>query len=636
MSQSARYQLLLVVICCVTYLPNLGATHLWDEDEAYFGSIAREMAARHDLVVPYFNGEISVHKPPLMYWVMIAGFRVFGENEFAARIGSTSFGIANVLLTYHIGRLLFSARAGFWSALALATCIQFAVIARAAVADQELLFFCTIPILVLAAGTRLNATRRNGEAAGGAIRPADVSWLGWALIYASMSVAVLDKGPVGFVLPTAVLGLFFMLSRVVLGEPVSDLGSWYARGAYPTIVARILGLPIVLKVVEGRRAHRALQSICWFGQLFSPVAMLRTIWEMRPLTAAAALAVIALPWYVVAGIETRGVWPREFFLVHNVGRFAKAFEGHHGGPFYYLIVICIGTYPWCIFLYHGLRLMVSGLKRGSPAQGAYLLLCSWVMVWLTAFTLAGTKLPHYVMPAYPAIAMVYGCFASASLAGTFEIGARWMRAAWLNPVIVGIAMLFVLPIATRIYLPGDGMLVAIALIPIAGGMVSLVAERRGARPIAFASLGATAVLLALAFLVWGGVRADRHQRSHVVAGWIRELSNDATPRLCTCGTFDASLVYYTQGVVHELGDGRDVAAFLKREPGSTFVLTTDKKFKEIQKDLPRDCVVLRKAPRFLKRGELLLLGESPAVARGRRIPKTARSDFAGASHAGKR
>ena len=146
MSEQGRHQIILVLLCAVIYFTNLGATHLLDEDEAHFGSTVSEMMSRSNYVVPYFNGEISLHKPAFMYWVMIAGVQVFGNGEFALRVGAAIFSIGTVLLTYHAARMLFTARAGFWSAAALATCLQYMLISRAAVADPELLFFCTLPI----------------------------------------------------------------------------------------------------------------------------------------------------------------------------------------------------------------------------------------------------------------------------------------------------------------------------------------------------------------------------------------------------------------------------------------------------------------------------------------------------------
>ena len=105
MSEHGRHQFILVLLCAVIYFTNLGGTHLWDEDEAHFGSTVTEMMQRGNYVVPYFNGEISLHKPAFMYWVMIAGVQIFGNTEFALRFGSAIFSIGTVLLTYHTGRM---------------------------------------------------------------------------------------------------------------------------------------------------------------------------------------------------------------------------------------------------------------------------------------------------------------------------------------------------------------------------------------------------------------------------------------------------------------------------------------------------------------------------------------------------
>ncbi len=48
--------------------------------------------------MPYFNGEVFVHKPPFMYWMMLGAFPVFGVNEFAVRLPSAIFGLGCVLL----------------------------------------------------------------------------------------------------------------------------------------------------------------------------------------------------------------------------------------------------------------------------------------------------------------------------------------------------------------------------------------------------------------------------------------------------------------------------------------------------------------------------------------------------------
>ncbi len=136
-----RSQLLLAAIAAVMFFANLGGTHLWDIDEAIFSQAAKEMLERGDAVVPYFNGAMFPDKPALMYWMMISAYQLFGVTEFAARFWSAIFGILSVLLTYRLGRLMFSPAVGFWSGLILASTLNFNVIARAATPDSFLVFF---------------------------------------------------------------------------------------------------------------------------------------------------------------------------------------------------------------------------------------------------------------------------------------------------------------------------------------------------------------------------------------------------------------------------------------------------------------------------------------------------------------
>ncbi len=144
---------LLAAIAGLLFFSNLGATHLWDVDEAIFSQAAKEMFQRGDHIVPYFNGDVFPDKPPLMYWLMISAYQVFGTTEFAARFWSAIFGIGSVLLTYRLGRLMFSPAVAFYSALILASNLNFNVIARAATPDSFLEFFSTLAILIFVSGT---------------------------------------------------------------------------------------------------------------------------------------------------------------------------------------------------------------------------------------------------------------------------------------------------------------------------------------------------------------------------------------------------------------------------------------------------------------------------------------------------
>ena len=138
MPQQVRYQLWIVAAAGVIFFTNLGGAALWDMDEALYTSCAREMFQRGDWVVPMFNGQMFPEKPPLMFWTMMAGFELFGVNEFGARFFSAVFGVATALAAFHLGRILFNARVGLWAGLITASTIIFTVSARAATVDSGL------------------------------------------------------------------------------------------------------------------------------------------------------------------------------------------------------------------------------------------------------------------------------------------------------------------------------------------------------------------------------------------------------------------------------------------------------------------------------------------------------------------
>ena len=99
-NRPAAHRLLLIGLGLLVFGINLGATRLWDVDEAIFAATAVEMMDRGDWITPYYNGHLFTHKPPILYWCQIAAFHVFGTTEFAARLFSALFCLGTLLLTY--------------------------------------------------------------------------------------------------------------------------------------------------------------------------------------------------------------------------------------------------------------------------------------------------------------------------------------------------------------------------------------------------------------------------------------------------------------------------------------------------------------------------------------------------------
>src|SRR5579864_6145217 len=96
------------------YLP-LGFRALWDSDEGRYAEIAREMLELKDWISPHLNYVLYFEKPPLMYWLTAASFAVFGQNEFAARFWSATFGLWTVIVVYLFGKHWKGERAGLLS-----------------------------------------------------------------------------------------------------------------------------------------------------------------------------------------------------------------------------------------------------------------------------------------------------------------------------------------------------------------------------------------------------------------------------------------------------------------------------------------------------------------------------------------
>src|ERR1043166_2054327 len=107
LSHRAVHYVLLLAVSAALCLPNLGGPSLWDIDEGNNAEAAREMLESDNWVVPTFNGQLRVDKPALLYWLQLGAYKIFGVNEFAARLPSALAALATVLLAYELGRRLF-------------------------------------------------------------------------------------------------------------------------------------------------------------------------------------------------------------------------------------------------------------------------------------------------------------------------------------------------------------------------------------------------------------------------------------------------------------------------------------------------------------------------------------------------
>jgi 4-amino-4-deoxy-L-arabinose transferase-like glycosyltransferase len=160
----------------------------------------------------------------------------------------------------------------------------------------------------------------------------------------------------------------------------------------------------------------------------------RWLLALRPLAGVAFFIVLALPWFVAISMRTGDAFVLNSVVHDALGKIVFSQEAHGAPPGYYLVLFFVTFFPAATLA----MLAVPAVWAGRREYRTRFLLAWLVPAWLL-FELSITKLPHYVMPVYPAIAIL--------LAGAVEANvlarARWLADGliwwFLFPVIVGIA-----------------------------------------------------------------------------------------------------------------------------------------------------------------------------------------------------
>jgi 4-amino-4-deoxy-L-arabinose transferase-like glycosyltransferase len=118
-------------------------TPLFDTDEPRYAQAAKEMMLRGDWVLPTFNGQPRYAKPVMFYWLLIAAYKIFGVNEFAARFWSGVAAMVITLLLYFALRTIFGQESALAASLCWLTSIAALIFAHAAITDMVLVAFMT-------------------------------------------------------------------------------------------------------------------------------------------------------------------------------------------------------------------------------------------------------------------------------------------------------------------------------------------------------------------------------------------------------------------------------------------------------------------------------------------------------------
>ena len=211
--------------------------------------------------------------------------------------------------------------------------------------------------------------------------------------YAAMGFSMLAKGPVGVLLPVTIIGLFLIFKRQLNFLKEMQIG-W--------------GILILLAV--------------------------------------------AAPWYILISLKDPD-YVSYFFIKQNLGNFFSN-EVRHPGPFYYYIPVLMGgMFPWSTFLplalFRGFRARVTTYNDGT------LFALIWFATIFIFFSLANSKLGTYILPLFPAAALLVGAFLHDLLNGSSRGLDKGIFYSYLPVVIILPLALIYIILFPPVYLKAD-------------------------------------------------------------------------------------------------------------------------------------------------------------------------------------
>ena len=229
-----------------------------------------------------------------------------------------------------------------------------------------------------------------------------------------------------------------------------------------------------------------------------PRTFLRSIW----LPGVLLYFVIALPWFVAVQIKVPQFF-REFFLQHNLERFGTNRYQHSQPLWYYIPVFLLATVPWTLFVVAAMvNAIREGTKRirekstGTNTDWLPVFLVIWALVPVLFFSISRSKLPGYILPGIPAVALL--------AADWLHRKDRVISRALLVPhaIICGLLVAGALLAPWRMLKtnPPPAMLAGMGIAAVIVGLLALFIVRRGGlRTLYLATL--LPVVLALGFLL---------------------------------------------------------------------------------------------------------------------------------------
>ncbi|MGD1841294.1 MAG: ArnT family glycosyltransferase [Thermonemataceae bacterium] len=322
--QHALHLPILILSGLFFFIPFLWSVHLFDWDEINFAESAREMLVTGDYFKVQINFKPFWEKPPLFFWLQAAAMQLLGVNEFAARLPNALFGVLTLFVFYRVGKRLYDGRFGFlWGVVYLGSFLPHLYF-KSAIIDPVFNFFIFLGIVYLA----MTIHHRK--------QPMSLRYAIYAGVFTGL--AVLTKGPVGFLL----VFLTFL--------------------------------------------------VFWIAQRFTIVTSFKNI-----LAFAISILLVTSVWYGVE-LAKNGIWFFEEFIRYQIRLLVIADAGHEQPFYYHFVVVFLGCFPMSAFALKSFVKKEDYDDVTKPDFRLWMLILFWVV--MIVFTIVKTKIVHYSSMAY--------------------------------------------------------------------------------------------------------------------------------------------------------------------------------------------------------------------------------------------
>lgn len=370
---------------------------------------------------------------------------------------------------------------------------------------------------------------------------------------------------------------------------------WYSGGNKKIVLLAYLPLAFGL-LIKGLLAV-ALPACAVF--LFLLIKReLHRIKDMAVIPGILIIALIGLPWYIAEYLIHGKVFLDFALGFLFLSRFQGVVSGHTGPWYYYFIALLLGFAPWSHFIPLGLWKAFKNWKNDPELLSLCFILPAFIV-----FSIAKTKIPNYVLPLYPFLAIMTGNSWDRLLRKPEAERLGFLTANVLFAVVVVLILIGAIAVGNNQY-PAQYVslippLQALAAALIIGSAVSIVLFLFKSYSLSFAAIPIMVFVIAAILTVWALPLVENFKGAKPLG---RELTKVIRPdqRVAAFETGNRpSVVLHSPGPVKFLGSEAELLSFLKSKEG--YVFTTTDEYEKIKLRLPKSIKI------FDRKGDLLVL-----------------------------